>query len=251
MKTLVGVNTLTNIDQPVYANHCQFWFRLGRTYPKDDFVFCTPKRMSIDRMRNFCAQAAMELECDYLMFIDDDVVVDIDAWGKLQRENKDVISGITYIRGYPFHPMVFKFEEGSDNFYMDDYREKIGKDGLVHCDAVGFSCVLISVELLKKLEPPYFLTGPNFTEDVYFCKKARELIPNLDICAHPLVETAHGLGNDYLLPGQVPLWKAFLETRDKLQSGKIPDDRGTEFVKREFEDTLAKNGYELSETTKL
>lgn len=251
MRTLIGVNTLTNLDQPVYANHCQFWYRLGRNYPEHEFIFCTPKRMSIDRMRNFCAQVAMETECDYLMFIDDDVVVDLNAWKKLVDTGKEVVAGVTYIRGYPFHPMIFKFEEGSENFYMDDYKEKIGPDGLVHCDAIGFSCVVIKVELLRKLEPPFFLTGPNFTEDVYFCKKARMLIPDLDICAHPKVETAHGLGNDYLIPGQVELWRAFMEVRDNLNTGKIPDDRGTDFVKREFENALAREGYKLPDTNSI
>ncbi len=252
MKTLIGVNTLTSIDQPVYANHCQFWYRLGKKYPEHDFFFNTPRRTSIDRMRNFSAQAAMELECDYLMFIDDDVVIDLDAWKKLVDTNKDVVAGVTYIRGYPFNPMIFDFSEGREHCYMDEYPSRIAEDGLVYCDAVGFSCVLIRVELLKKLEPPYFLTGPNFTEDVYFCKKAKMIFPSLEICVHPGVETAHGLGNDYIVPGEVELWKAFNEVRQNIKkNGKIPDDRGTDFVKREFKDALIRAGHKFPEVVDI
>ena len=76
MKILVGVNTLTSVDQLVYLSHCQFWTRTVKQYPNDEFMFFAPHRMSIDNMRNASVKVALQHNCDYLLFIDDDVIVE-------------------------------------------------------------------------------------------------------------------------------------------------------------------------------
>ena len=109
-KILIGINNLTSVSQLAYANHCQFWFRLGRNLGADyQFGLCNPRRMSIDRMRNFAGKAAIELNFDYLLFIDDDVLLPFNAVQRLIEADKDIIAGVTYIRGYPYHPMIFNF----------------------------------------------------------------------------------------------------------------------------------------------
>src|SRR5687767_11134475 len=148
MKTLVGINNLTMVDQMAYANHSQFWYRLGVWKGKEEaagqsveFALCNPRRMTIDRMRNEAAKIALEGEFDYLMFIDDDVLVPFDAFHKLVKHDKDIIAGVTIIRGYPFHPMIFNFsEEYKENSYVMDFKGKADPEtGLLECHAVGFS----------------------------------------------------------------------------------------------------------------
>src|SRR5262245_19708245 len=108
-KILVGINNLTQVSQLAYANHCQFWYRLGKTLPQHEFGLCNPRRLSIDRMRNFAAKAVLELNFDYLCFIDDDVLLPWGAIEKLLEADKDIIAGVTLIRGFPYHPMIFDF----------------------------------------------------------------------------------------------------------------------------------------------
>ncbi len=235
MKTLVGINNLTMMDQLAYANHLQFWYRLGKEHPQDNFILCNPRRMSIDNMRNFCAKAAMEMECDYLMFIDDDVLVPFDCYTKMKKHDKDIVAGVTLIRGYPFEPMIFNFANKGCHFYQD-YKENV-VDGLVECDAIGFSCVLIKVSVLKEVRPPYFITGPTHTEDVYFCRKAKEQLPDLKIYVDPTIETAHILGSDILTPENVKYWKTFEESRNPMfaqqkKDNKEREDRAIEYLKQ-------------------
>jgi hypothetical protein len=196
MKILIGINCLTSVEQVAYANHLQFFYRLGKNHPDWTVMINTPRRMSIDRMRNMSAKAALEYECDYLMFIDDDVIVPLDSLEKLIEADCDIAAGWTIIRGHPFENMAFKFDE-KKNF--THYNWERGP-GLVDVDAVGFSCALIKVDLLKKVQPPFFVTGPYNTEDIYFCVKARDAVPDCSIVVDSAIETAHILGPELIAP---------------------------------------------------
>src|SRR5678816_2461598 len=140
--------------------------------------------MAIDNMRNFCAKAAIEGQFDYLWFIDDDVFVQPDALGHLLALKADIAAGITLIRGYPYEPMLFSFKEGRKRGpILSEYLSLVQEDGSIRraqgLDAVGFSCCLIRTSLLERVEAPWFLTGPNFTEDVFFCGRAKHFKKSL------------------------------------------------------------------------
>ncbi len=229
MKTLIAVNNLTSVSQLSYANHSQFWYRIGKEYPNDTFGLCNPRRMSIDRMRNFAGRSAVDLGFDYLMFIDDDVLLPMDAFSRLQKANKDIIAGVTLIRGYPYHPMIFNFMGpllGAENkcHFVDDYKDKADPNGLLECDAVGFSCCLIKVDILKKLKPPYFITGENHTEDVYFCARAKNEIRGCSVWVDTQVKTAHILGDDIIEPDNLEARMLFDEQANPGLAAKTKDN---------------------------
>lgn len=204
-KILIGINTLTEVNQTAYSNHLQLFYRLGRSYPKFDFGICCPRRMQIDNMRNFSAKAAIEGGHDYLWFIDDDVLLPADSLAHLLELKSDIAAGITLIRGYPYNPMLFSFEPGRKSPSLYEYEKLIRKDGSIRREdglgAVGFSCCLIKVSLLEKIDPPWFLTGPNFTEDVFFCQRALTFKKNVSIAASNKIKTEHILGSETISPG--------------------------------------------------
>lgn len=231
MKILIAINNLTSVSQLAYANHCQFWYRLGKNMPEHEFGLCNPRRMGIDRMRNFAGKAALQHDFDYLLFIDDDVLVPFNAVKRLMDANKDIIAGVTPIRGYPYHPMIFDFigpQLAADGrvHYVDDYEEravKFGQDGLLPCDAVGFSCCLIKTKVLRGLKPPYFITGENCTEDVWFCNKAKIERPGTEVWVDTKVKTAHILGDDIIEPDNLEHRKAFDEAQDSTLKARVKD----------------------------
>ena len=206
MKIVIGVNTLENVSSFVYASHIGLIAQMKSKHPDMEILFYTPYRMSIDNMRNAVAQIAIEQEADYIFFIDDDVVVRNDTFDSLLAADKDIICALTYVRGYPFHPMFFKDvltvqqlngKVRKDLTFHDDYENSVGEDGLVRTGAVGFSCVLIKTDILRAMTPPYFVTGPGHTEDVYFCLKARaELEPEPEIWVDTKVPVGHMLMPD-------------------------------------------------------
>jgi hypothetical protein len=209
-KTLVTVNTLTALHQPAYANHCNFWFRLGRNYPDHDFGFLTPSRMTIDACRNYACRIAMENEFDYILMLDDDVLIPVDSYSKLLAADKDVVAGNVVIRGYPYNNMIFKFSE--DRKKLDYYNEIPPELGnLVEVDAVGCSLTLIKVSLLQKMRPPYFVTGTHNTEDIYFCLKAKDQVPDVKIYCDLSVECDHILTPQAVGPKTKKFWKEFDE----------------------------------------
>ena len=110
MKIVVGTNSLTESQFPAYTNHCQFWFRLGRKHPDIEFCFVNPARMGIDRMRNMAGKVAQDIGAEYLLFLDDDVIVpQIKSPLQMLLDcNADVAAGNVVIRGYPFNYMAFK-----------------------------------------------------------------------------------------------------------------------------------------------
>lgn len=232
MKTLIGINTLTAVKRSAYANHMQFFYRLGKNHPEHDFGICNPDRMTIDHMRNFAAKAALELNFDYLMFVDDDVLLPFNAWDKLQAANKDVIAGVTLIRGYPFHPMIFDFIHPQFNsqdkcHYVDNYKERADENGLLECDAVGFSCCLIKVDVLRALwrknPMPFFITGENHTEDIFFCGRVKKELHDVKIWCDTTVETSHILGDSLIEPRNKESMKGFFEAMDPTLKDAVKD----------------------------
>jgi len=245
-KVLIGVNVLESVNSHVYANHVKFFTNLKLAHPEDQFVFFTPYRMAIDSMRNAAAKIAIEHKCDYIMFIDDDVMIKPETYGVLKAADKDCIMALTYIRGYPFAPMFFKSfrrlvdSTGATAEYLttyDDYEEHVGDDGIVSCAAVGFSCVLIKVDLIKAIAPPWFLTGPNHTEDVYFCNKARyTLDPEPTICCHTRVPTTHIMMADGVTDFNVKRLRELYKPNEPL--GKSRQERIDDTLKFLSESTV-------------
>lgn len=224
MKVFVLVNTLQSVSSFVYANHVEFFTYTKKERPDIEFQFFTPHRMSIDMARNMAADLAMKYKCDYLMFIDDDVLIPKDTLLRLLEADKDIVAGLVIIRGVPFNVMGFRWQELKEQhaerakvherrsltFYNDLPLVHPCKEGherfqlkcehclhsplqtLVQMDAIGFSCCLIKTDVLNLLTPPYFVTGSHHTEDVYFCIKAQEeLIPPPTIFMHTGVQCGH------------------------------------------------------------
>lgn len=241
MKIMVGINTLTVLDRLAYSNHIQFFYRMGKNHPDKQFALNTPNRMSIDRMRNLTGKVALENSFDYLLFLDDDVLLPFDnGLDPLQRLidcNADIAAGWTIIRGYPFNNMFFKYD---DKKRLVNYNKfELNDKGLIECDAVGFSFCLISCQLLKKVPPPWFVTGPYNTEDIYFCVKARLNNPDCSIVVDPKVKTGHILGSEIITPENVEAYKRYSEECDpdlKISVKEIVA-RGDEYLKMVEEPT--------------
>jgi len=113
---------------------------------------------------------------DYILFIDDDVLLPTDALVKLISHNKDIICGLYYSRQEPFFPQIYYKNKES----KDRYDAVFEPEGLIEIDACGGGCLLIKKEVFDKLEKPYFHYIPRGEktlrkgEDLYFCEKAKE-----------------------------------------------------------------------------
>lgn len=194
---VIAICNLTSVSNKAYATHLQFAYRLAKDNPDYQFILFTPYRMSIANFRNMAAVAALESDSEYLMFIDDDAVLINQAsiFKSLKDKiddnpNAHIVMPVVYVRGYPFNPMFFKYLDQSDpknegkliDFYTDFKEQPINNDkNLLEVAAIGCHTCLIKTELLRAMDKPFFLTGMNHTEDVYFCLKARDYVENCGI----------------------------------------------------------------------
>ena len=241
MKIFICINTLTSVEQLIYANHMVFFHKLGKRHPNDIFALHTPRRHSIDRARNASAKMALEGDFDYLMFIDDDVIIPDDILEKLLAAEKDIVAGWTIIRGWPFDNMFFKFQGTEEQIQRKQRLEPLNgverNSGILNVDAIGFSTALIKCDLLKKIPPPWFVTGPTNTEDIYFCLKARQYVPECTIAVETSVETAHALGPEFIAPWNREDYKKYQlaqhpEIGDKVMASYLDKsgDRGSKYL---------------------
>lgn len=181
---------------------------MGRDFPDDDFIFYAPERCGIDRMRNDCLKFAREQNCDYLYFIDDDMILTPHTYKALREADKDIVMAHTIIRGYPFHVMSFIDPEDKEMTsdrelpatldFFDEINDRIG---LVRVDAIGCACTLFKMSIFGAGD--YFLTSENSTEDVYCClrlaqEKGRQ---NLQIFTHMDVPTGHIMDPEIVYAG--------------------------------------------------
>lgn len=215
-KIVVGVNSLTEAQYPAYSNHCQMWFRFGRSYAEFDFIFVNPSRMSIDRMRNMAAKTALECEADYLLFVDDDVLVPIDGLAKLLRCEADAAAGKAVIRGYPFDWMIFSKvgdESKGEPTGLNAYKE-LPDEGILEIGASGFCFTLLKVDLFRAMKPPYFVTGVSWTEDIYFFIKAKQANPGARFVVDCSVDLGHILWPEVMTSKNRTAYKEMMEKLD-------------------------------------
>jgi hypothetical protein len=158
------------------------------------------------------AKVALEVDADYILFLDDDVLVDPNYGLKQLLEcNADVAAGKICVRGYPFDYMSFQFNK-KKQLKID---KELPRSGIVDRDAVGFSFALLKVGLLKKVQEPYFITSAHSTEDVYYCVKARMADPKCTIRVNCGCECGHILWPEVMQEINRDAYKAYFEGINK------------------------------------
>ena len=131
--------------------------------------------------RNLLSLTAMEGEFDRVLWLDSDMSVPPDALARLAIDmsytDADMVTGLYFRRKFPVTPVIFRDVDspkeinGTMTAQVDCYKD-YPKESLFQVGACGFGCVLMKVDLLKKLWKDY---GPPFSpvmwagEDITFC----------------------------------------------------------------------------------
>ncbi len=112
-------------------------------------------------------QACEQIHGDWVWFIDDDHAFEPDILLRLLTRDVDIVTPLCLRRTQPFLaiPCV-------DDGFMDLTR--YGPDDLVEVDHAGSSGMLIRKCVIGAVEAPWFELGNGISEDVNFCRKARQ-----------------------------------------------------------------------------
>ncbi len=136
-----------------------------------------PFGMTIPDARNFIVKKAIEEEYDYIFFVDDDCIIPRNALVQLVHHKADIAGGFYYKKYLPIESVGMHVNEKDQPVPIEDYT--IGD--IIHNTLVLPSgCTLIKVDVLKKLEYPWYKTitvnnRPTMTEDTYLCCKLKEI----------------------------------------------------------------------------
>lgn len=143
--------------------------------------------------RNKLAMLAIEKEADYVLWLDSDMVFPPDVLERLLKvkDRGDIITGVYYRRVEPYHPVLFKsLEISDDECHFEDERD-IKKEPF-EVAACGFGCVLTPTNVLIDVLAKFgdlFSPISGMGEDLAFCWRARQC--GYNIIADPTFYLGH------------------------------------------------------------
>lgn len=206
VKVAVAIPNIGITHYMAYDNHSQMMTHLGmiaersKSEPvtKDGAIFeifhFTAGRMLTPAAREALADHAMNAGMDYILQIDDDMLVPMDLFEKLYEHNVDIVAPLAFTRNAPHYAVIYACEQGFDpvsksEYFMNHYARHYPENTLVRCDAVGFGAALIKMDVLKKMKKPYFMSTCGTGEDILFCYNAQK------VGAKVYMDTATKLGH--------------------------------------------------------
>ena len=145
--------------------------------------------------RNNLAVKAVEMESDYTLWLDSDMVFNqnimLDMIKTLEENDLDILTGLYFRRVPPFSPTLFKklqmTEKGCE---WEDYTDL--PEELFEVAGCGFGCVLMKTSILAEVQLEFgnmFAPIANVGEDLSFCWRAREL--GYKIICDPSIKLGH------------------------------------------------------------
>lgn len=172
--------------------------------------------MEIGEARNLAVETARANGCEWLFFLDYDVLTAPNCWKQLlyrtaTHPDYDVYSGIYCVKEVPSIPLIYHgWARGP--FWDWNFGEVI-TEGVC---GVGMGCALLRLSAFDRLEKPWFKTdcldddeGPHgtTTEDMYFCDKLIKAGGKILVDCSPSCIAGHidhSTGQIYALPEDCP-----------------------------------------------
>jgi hypothetical protein len=122
------------------------------------------------------------MDAKWLFFVDSDMDFPPDTLSRLKAMDCDVACLDMWTRTIPSFRMILKMgdvDEKGGRRCVPVVPVEVGRDGdkpvygVQEADVVGMACTLIKVDLLKKMQPPWFFMVEH-GEDASFCFVAKE-----------------------------------------------------------------------------
>lgn len=128
--------------------------------------------------RNVLAMSALEMNADFVLWLDSDIVFQPDLLERLLADinsKRDIVSALYFSRQYPYNPVIYSktgFEEDKPvcvAYY--DYPS----DSVFKVEGCGFGAVLMKTQVLADINERFdnfFAPLIGFGEDLSFCIRA-------------------------------------------------------------------------------
>lgn len=186
IRICIGIPCFQSCDFQVLEDYMRFAYHLGRRCPEHDFLLAVKGKSEQFRARNAIVKAALQQNCDYLLMLDDDHIIDISqstvptstydflrdmVFSMEQCGNIGVLGALYYQRGGDVLPVIMhEHPDGTPYFYHP--MEVTG--GMQQVAVTGGGCTLIRMSVFDKIDEPWFAPEHEFGTDIQLCKQVRK-----------------------------------------------------------------------------
>lgn len=195
-RVCVGIPCYGDVPPDVLEDYMRFAFHLGRHLPQFNFFLGIRTKAEQFRARNQIVEAAQQMNCEWLLMLDDDMIINhvvtdgpTEAYGFVARliaHDKDICGALYYQKGGACPPVLMtKQGERGYRFLRDD---EVTHD-LQRVDVAGGGCLLIRMTVFDHIAQPYFAPEFEFGTDVQLCRKAAE--KGFEVWADTSIELGH------------------------------------------------------------
>lgn len=174
MKVLIAVPCMDQVPAPF----CQSLAQLKKV---GECVLAMKSGSLIYTSRNSLATMAIQMDADYVFWLDSDMVFQPDTLVRMmdtvQKHNIDMLTGLYFRRVPPYSPVLFDKLEMRTKTVLDWSEFKTIPEDLFEVGGCGFGCVLVSTEVLMSVQGKHgnmFAPMGNNGEDIAFCIRARD-----------------------------------------------------------------------------
>ena len=130
--------------------------------------------------RNKIANQAIDEGFDYVLYVDSDQAAPVDTLEKLTKLQQPITAGWAVMAFGSMDTNIAylkKIDSNPHGYYSFLKLPDVPTDKMLVADAVGFACTMISTEVFKNLNYPYFqyveyADRSTLSEDLYFCNAA-------------------------------------------------------------------------------
>lgn len=208
----IGVPCYREVAPEILEDWMRFAYHCGRRMPEFDFYLAIKTKSEQFRARLAIVTAAQQANADWLLMIDDDMVINpLSTTGisqaytfleKLIAHGKDVCGVLYYQRGGKCEPVLMAKvpDLKGYRFLRDDEIEQ----KLQRVDVAGGGCLLINMRVFDRLKYPYFSPEHEFGTDIQLCQQASAA--GFEVWADTSIELGH-LKNE----------RAIVTSRNRLQ----------------------------------
>ena len=170
MSGMIGISTAEQ------GRFSVFYASLAGMQRPDNVGVSFARGACISENRNNITKSALERDVDWLLYLDDDHILQHDTLMRLLAADKDVISAHYVKRQYPFNPIILDVELPNKAFIWKQLHPK--EQGIITCAAVGAGCLLVKRKVLEALTEPYWTLGQihpaSWGDDLDFCSRVRK-----------------------------------------------------------------------------
>jgi hypothetical protein len=136
------------------------------------FLFET-KKPNVDFSRNILTALALKEKCEWIFFLDSDVVPPLDIIPRLLAHNLPIVTGLYWRRYENLEPCIYKMpKEGVPSPFSDEELIQYG-GSVMEVEGCGAGCMLIHMSVFEKLMPSvekFEISEPGTQQKLTCCK---------------------------------------------------------------------------------